>query len=413
VRAKGASTAPGPARILPEVGWLGLTLACAGAALIAGCGLGVDGLQAGVESDTGPDAQAEGGIIVTGGMDATADTALGPDSPAVEAGADAPGIVDVAPPIEAMPADGCVPTGPESCTNGIDDDCNGLTDCQDMACTGAGYTCVPSPQNGWSFVAFDATGRPACPATLTVKALDVDPTDLTSPAVCSCACAIGTEPSCETGNITAKFGMANACNTPITAAAMGGQCVTDPMSQPAPLAGQATGPGLTGGSCTAQVTPTVPSTGASQGETCGGETAFGAGCGAGQVCALAPSPFAACVHHGGQQPCAVDSGYSKAHTVGTLQDSRGCSACTCATTPTATCGPATWNFYATSNCMGTPMSLTANGVCNTITPTAANAMVMSAMFTSTPENVSCGQPNAMPAATGNVTLTGADSICCE
>ena len=63
--------------------------------------------------------------------------------------------------IEASPVDGCKATGPEKCTNGVDDDCNGLTDCADPACQTQGYACAAPAPGGWDFVAFDATRRPA------------------------------------------------------------------------------------------------------------------------------------------------------------------------------------------------------------------------------------------------------------
>ena len=47
-----------------------------------------------------------------------------------------------------------------------------------------------------------------------------------------------------------------------------------------------------------------------------------------------PPGFQGCIHHGGQTACPA-SGYSAAHAVGTLTDSRGCSACSCTGAPSA------------------------------------------------------------------------------
>jgi len=386
---------------------LGRLVACAGGALVAACGLGVNGLQSdGLEGGT-PGLDAGVDVGSSGGHDASAEAATGPDAPGVDVGT-ADGPADV---VDATPQDGCVPKGPENCTNGIDDDCNGLTDCADPACSSAGYACVPPMPNGWSFVAFEPSSRPACPGGLMTKTLDVDPTDLTATAACACTCGVGSPPSCVTGNITTKAGPDNTCALgPVTYPANDGKCNTA-MVAVQPFA-QATPPGPTGGTCTAQTSQAVPTTGASQGEACQGEAAFGAGCSAGQVCALTPSPFAACVRHGGQIACAGGSGYTKPHAVGTLQDNRGCSPCTCAGAPTATCGPGTWTFYTSGNCTGTGVALTANGQCDPTnvtnnTPFASNEL--SATLTS----ASCGQPTAGPSPTGSVQLTGEDTICCE
>lgn len=386
-------------------------VAYAGGVLVAGCGLGVNGLEADDgEGGATLDAHAD---VVTGALDAGGDVGFAPDSPASPDGTMTVDAAPDAPTIDVIVSDECVPKGPENCTNGIDDDCNGLTDCQDMACVTAGYTCVPPATNGWSFVAFDPTGRPACPGTLTPKTLDVDPTDLTSPAVCGCSCTLGTSPSCENGTITVKGGPDDTCDVgPLFVPASGGACTPFMGAYQVTAFAQATGPGVSGGACTADPTQSIPSTGASQGETCGGESAFGAGCSGGQVCALSPSPFQACVHHGGQQTCVAGSGYTQAFTVGTLQDTRGCSTCTCGATPTGTCGTATWTLYTNATCGTVASQVVANGVCSATSATAGETAA-AGVFAASVENVTCGQPSAMPSSTGSVMLTAGDTICCE
>lgn len=54
----------------------------------------------------------------------------------------------------------CKATAPESCFNGVDDDCNGLTDCADPACTPS-TTCVPSAP---SAIGVQVAETAACPA---------------------------------------------------------------------------------------------------------------------------------------------------------------------------------------------------------------------------------------------------------
>src|ERR1700678_3969885 len=52
---------------------------------------------------------------------------------------------------------GCVKGAIEDCTNGMDDNCDGLVDCADPECSGDGgaYSCTALPtEMGWSLVAF-------------------------------------------------------------------------------------------------------------------------------------------------------------------------------------------------------------------------------------------------------------------
>jgi hypothetical protein len=383
-----------------------LFVACAAIVTVSACGIGMAGLQ---------DTTGEGG---PGGVDARADgtsssgSSSSSGSGGPEAGGDATntsdGPTNDVVTIEASPVDGCKATGPEQCTNGVDDDCNGLTDCADPACQTQGYTCVVPAPNGWDTVAFDATSQAGCPTGLTQKKVDVDPTNLSAPAQCGCACTPGGTVSCENGNIGVKFGPDDTCSmtTAITFPGNDGNCntqqiVVQPFSQVTPP--------LSGGTCTAAPTTTVPPTGATQGEYCNGEKAFGGGCTGGQVCALAPAGYQGCIHHGGQVACPGD-GYATQHAVGTLQDTRNCSPCSCNGTPTATCA-GTWTFYTSNNCSGSSVSIPADGTCHPTSeppPATYNSTVLAA----TPTNLACVQP-AAPSPTGSVALNGADTVCCQ
>jgi hypothetical protein len=389
---------------------------CLAAGLFAACGLGVNGLEATV---------GDGGVS---NLDAAADTSQAETSsssgadtgspPPFEAGtdtssADTGTAGDVV--VEAAPTDGCVPTGPENCTNGIDDDCNGLTDCADPACTTQGYACVAAPSAaGWDFVPFDLMAQPGCPSTLKAHDVNVDPQNLSSPAVCSCTCSVGTPPTCETGNITSSYGTAmNACTTPgMAIAANGGACNAQSLTvEPFVMSAQ---PAPSGGTCASASNTTVPPTEAGNGEYCTGETTFGAGCASGQVCALVPTGFTACIHHGGANMGCTTPGYVLQVAVGTVMDDRACSGnCICGATPTATCTPGSWDFYATNDCSGAVGAvITTNNAC--AAPSATGSF-MSNRFTSTATagTVTCGAPTATPMPSGNATLAGADTLCCE
>ncbi len=288
--------------------------------LLSACGIDTSGLatggdDSGVVGDDATGSTETGG----GGTDASMPT---PDASDASK--------DVAPPVDAphdaiVPkegsVDGCVPTGPENCTNGLDDDCNGLTDCQDPACTGAGYTCVPDPSTavGWSFAPLNPSARPACPSPLSAAYVDVNPTNLSSPASCSCTCNVGTQPDCEQGNINAGYGNGN-CNNPFVQSTGGGACHNDPGGIGIDSNVSATST-PSGGTCAASVSQTIPANGETQGETCAGETTFGKGCGSGQVCALVPAGFSTCVVHAGALAC-PGGAYTMANAVGTVVDSR-------------------------------------------------------------------------------------------
>lgn len=387
---------------------------CAAIATTAACGIGVAGLE-GVTGDAAApnvDAQTDGTTAVEGSSGAGGESGAGEsgggDGPTVDVvvGAD---VVTV----DAAPIDGCKPTGPENCTNGIDDDCNGLVDCADPACKTLGYACVAPAPNGWDFVAFDPTSRPGCPTSLKENDVDVDPTDLTSQATCTCTCN-PSGVSCESGNLEANGGNTSSCNespNPVPFPANDGNCNPQNPSLPVEPYALANGPAPSGGTCTPAPTTTVPSTGATQGEYCSGENSFGAGCSGGQVCALAPSGTQACIHHGGQTSC-PGGGYGTANTVGTLSDNRGCSTCNCNGAPTATCTGATWTLYASNDCSGSGTVIPADGACHA-TGAAAGAMSASNRYAATVSGAACGAPSAQPSPTGSVQLNGADTVCCQ
>jgi hypothetical protein len=216
-------------------------------------------------------------------------------------------------------------------------------------------------------------------------------------------------PSCVTGNITASGGNDATCSLGgEMAPANGGMC--NNMSHPVTAYVKATPPGPTGGSCSAAETVTKPPTGATHGETCSGETTFGAGCSGTQVCALVPAGYSACIHHGGAN-MGCQAGYATPHAVGTLQDTRGCGPCMCGM-PTATCS-GNWDLYSSQGCTGAiTLSVLANGQCDPTGNSTFSQMFQSNILVVPPTNVTCATP-APPPPTGSVMLAGADTVCCE
>jgi hypothetical protein len=383
------------------------------AQLVGACGLDVSGLQdVGVRDDAGGwdvivplpphDATFDTSVDTGGGTGddtgGAVDAAMGNDAAGGDDGAPADGRGTV----DAPPADACTPTGPEDCTNGIDDNCDGLTDCADPACMQQQYTCVAPPPGGWKFVAFDLTAQPGCPTALQPASVDVDPSE--NPAQCSCTCGVGTPPTC-TGDVTAASGNAGSCAT------MGAQFRADGSCNKVPVTvnayAQVSQPAGRGGTCLAMQSTMTPPTGATQGQICGGENKYGAGCSNGQVCALVPSAFQACVAKGGSAPCPAGD-YGTPHFVGNLKDTRTCSPCQCGGTPSCAL---TWNFYDSPSCQGTvALTLNPDGTCQ---PTGGPHTYTSNSLTGNAQNATCGAPTMPPTPIGQVTLDAEQTVCCQ
>jgi hypothetical protein len=389
-------------------------------ALAAGCGLDVFGLEGGFPGDDGG-AEASGGFDATteSSADSGADAGVGRDTTVtgddVTSGVDTGAGDDVTTSgddasdtgtstVDAPPVDGCVPTGPENCTDGIDNDCNGLNDCADPACSQQGYLCVPTPPSGWSFVGFSADSEPGCPSGQQTNNVDVDP--VLQQASCSCTCNVGNPPTC-TGHVATAYGMSNGmCPMNAGMFAADGMCNFTPLTlEPFLQVGQPAG---SGGTCVANPTTTVPPAGSTRGQICSGEKNFGGGCSGGQVCALAPPAYQACIAKGGQVGC-PSGAYGNPHYAGTLSDSRGCSKCSCNGTPSCSLQ---WTFYNTGNCNGqTGPTLYPDGTCQA---TMGGGMVYgSSRLTGSPSDAGCAPPQMQPMPTGQLSINGEQTVCCQ
>ncbi len=173
--------------------------------------------SAGVDSPGAPD--------VATGDDATLEGAVGPtdgstpDMTLPDVGVADGATTDVAP-IDA----GCVPTGVEDCTNGIDDNCDGKIDCDDPTCQPA-FTCIPPLPSGWiGPIEFWQAANPA-----TAPACQTDygnPRDLhggtfSAPAAtCSCTCTPAGQVCAPTGSFFSQTTCSGTCAT-VTPAADG------------------------------------------------------------------------------------------------------------------------------------------------------------------------------------------------
>lgn len=290
----------------------------------------------------------------------------------------------------------CTPTGPEICDDGIDNDCNGKTDCADTAC--GAYACTPTAPQDWQLVAYqDSTTRTACPPGFGTS------TDLKSAlsgpgATCNCSCsAVG---SCSAGTFSLTHEA--ACGTTDT---LGVHSTCEKLNGAASIPVAAATKLLPPASPTCSASPTATVPPLNEARICGKPPRVGGGCPGGQVCAPKPTAgYAICVAKSGSSACPV--GFDKAHAAGTTPtDTRACTACTCNLTPCS--GQA--KLYADPNCTGTPdLTLNASAAATCVN-TAANFTVRS--YTSTVTGgCAVGTPSQV---TGGVTFPDVQTICCN
>lgn len=304
---------------------------------------------------------------------------------------------------------GCTPTGPEVCDDGIDNDCNGKTDCADPACT-AGFSCQDAPP-GWSPVAFASATRPSCPASATATDLQVASGDGTASGTCACACtSVGG--SCTTGSWTVTIASDAACNTAIgtLTVPLTGSCgVTATMPNVPANAFLKVTPPSAPTSCTA----TGAGFGLSNGRTCQVEK-FGKGCAtAGQVCAPKPAAgFLACVAKSGKDECPAT--FTKRSTAGTAgTDSRTCNGCTC--NGPAPCSGGGVDLYDNSACSTNgAMRNGSVGITTTCGAQPDDAFTVKHFNARAPGGGGCVPATASGTPSGVATFTaGERTVCCK
>jgi hypothetical protein len=331
--------------------------------------------------------------------DATRERAATPD--VVEAAMmppDGPSTLPETGPVEASAVpDSCVPM-PEDCTNGIDDNCNGLIDCADPACTGMGYQCAPAFPAGWGPVAlydsFTANGptpsTPQCstgdPAYANLVAIGYYTPVLTTP---TCACsgcgsinlsgATCSDPVLTTASSGCPGVPGSTCGSGNVGVATIGTTCTDYTACQNGINGVNIATNSTyvaGAACgTPSTTGSVPSwnstTGwAGAGRVCGPTktpstlTGLAAGCQqAGDHCLKIPMNGLVCISGPTQQSCPAGTFYTVPHTYNsTGTDNRACDFTSCACSPytqSITCSE-TVSVYNGSGCSGTAAATLTN-----------------------------------------------------
>ena len=180
----------------------------------------------------------------------------------------------------------CVKSGAELCDDGIDNDCNGKTDCADDACQQR-YRCVDRAPDDWQLTALVQGARPDCPDGFG-EGNDVRAVRGGSGATTDCQRLSGLQIG-DNAFVRATAGSAGSCR------------------------GSANG--------------TVPDVRDSR--TCAVRKA-GGGCGASQVCVpRTDNGYAVCIAKDGDHSCPGAFPTSIHAGSNVQQDSRACSPCTC------------------------------------------------------------------------------------
>ncbi|HZU84709.1 MAG TPA: hypothetical protein VE987_17385 [Polyangiaceae bacterium] len=393
-----------------------------GASDVASEGTRGDAAGAGVDGEPGAD--------VTVADASTADRAS-LDGPArMDSAAEAPSGDDATPdvvgpddgPIEASSA--CVPTGPENCTNGVDDDCNGLVDCADPAC--GAYTCAAPVPAGWSgpiawWQGSSGATAPGCAAGFQ-QAFDANSGLSGAAATCSCSCTASGQVCSVSGDFHPDQSCGNAPCATVTPASSGA-CTAVPSNTCGSGGSFSVSgtPAPSGGTCSARVTSSVPPAvwaGAARACAYAGPADTGAGCAPAERCVAAPgaggygaklciyttsaTPPSACpAGYASGAPIVVYSGYT---------DTRGCGACACSGPSGGSCS-GTIEIYGSGGCTGSNGSATytLGTACQAYSGLSPVPGSVKASYVVTGGSCSV---QSQPPATGAVTATGPTTVCC-
>ena len=310
----------------------------------------------------------------------------------------------------------CKKTGAEVCDDGIDNDCNGLADCADPACT-AGYTCTDAPPSGWSLVAFSATTPPACPTgyptSTDLKVVSGDGSG--GSCACSCAGSGGAVAKCSDAKYTLKVdtGGGAMCSTlganNLTSNTAACTAFGTPVDVPTGTTAAVTIPqGPT--TCSPNVTKTANAL--TDGRECA-PTKLGKGCPGTQVCVPKPTGMQVCAMKPGADACpAPFASQRRAGGSGTV-DNRTCDDCSgkCAA-PTACTG--TLTLYSNSACNAgskvAPINLGAS--CGALAQDfGANGKAAAYQATL---SGGCGAPTGFNTAlSGTIAWVDQQTICCK
>jgi hypothetical protein len=238
----------------------------------------------------------------------------------------------------------CVFKSAEDCFNGIDDDCNGKTDCEDPACTPT-TECVAAPGTTFQAGVEAATAATTCPSNFTGGETALNE-GLNIPAATSCTgCSCTASTSCSISLYSYATAAACSADTGSTGGTLVGTVTSSAMCVEPSGTILSTAPGYRVGNltqsdsaCTASGTPAIPATSwTTQKKFCAANR-VGAGCSPGYVCAPKLAQLTDhCVRADGNLAC--PAGYSAQTDTWYkgMSDSRACAACGCGTETPGDC----------------------------------------------------------------------------
>lgn len=307
-------------------------------------------------------------------------------------------------------SDASCESGVEDCSNGKDDNCDGLVDCADPSCRAAGFVCAAPPPSGWSgpvaFAAATGSTIPACSGAYGTLAASGHAGPNAPAASCGCACpsqASGTQ----CGGPTVDVYSGNSCNNRVESVALTANVCGNFTN----VAGSVNAPPLAPtapGSCAATPSKSVPPlTWSNSFALCGQVGPTGGGCSASAQCVAAPgSSFApkSCIYQAGDVAC-PGAPYTQKTTFTTSQtDTRDCTACTC--TPTGGSCRATITGWTGASCTGTSVAFSTDGNCAGQAASVVSAQSPGVTVTAASCVASGGQ------STGGVTASAPVTVCC-
>jgi len=295
----------------------------------------------------------------------------------------------------------CVASSPEDCFNGLDDDCNGTTDCEDAACTTIAV-CEPLPKNAASGVLVPVAD--ACPKGFTAAEQIINH-GLQDGGCTGCGCTTG-QTSC-TGEVwyykDAASCAADTTQTGGTAVGtFGSTCDSNPISGGS-IYGARTSAWKVKPSCT--VSGTADLSPAAWSETmkfCQAD-AEGKGCGAGNTCVPKQTTAPHCALAAGSAQC---DGFATTQTdwYTGLTDTRVCGACAC-TVNNATCKGVQLAIGSDYTCTNSTLVNEASKLCFANSVYAPPVHLLG--------NPKLGTCAADAKTEGSLTPTGQSTLCCQ
>jgi hypothetical protein len=325
-------------------------------------------------------------------------------------------------------SDGCS-LKPEDCTNGIDDNCDGKIDCADPQC--AAYLCAPPVPTGWSGpVALAQAATPAVPpgcqtnyGTPISANSGLNPP---GPATCgTCTCNAAGETCSAMVHVDHDTSCNSGCNPVATTS---GMCATLPgcTGLGASFSVQLPAPTISGGTCTPSTvppTPTIPPvTWSNAAQVCTYTAASDSpgGCAVGAQCVLGPTGAygtKVCVYStASSPPTSCPAGYGGGAPMTffrSVNDSRGCSNCSCTTSSPngGSCSGSLAIFASTAGgCTGTPpATYTMNNACSGNLTTSPLPGFVQGTYSLSPGTCTV---QSQPQANGTATPASPITVCC-